>query len=123
MESKHSEHLFAEEFEVRHERPTIITIICVLGFVGAGISVLLLFSRAAREIGPWYPPYLGLSMLVGLACMIGIWKMRRWGAYTYTAFVALNQVILLYLGIWTISALLIPGIVVAIVLAHVQKMR
>lgn len=71
------------------ERPIAITIICVLGFIGAALTIPLIFSSAAGAIGAWYPPYLALSAVVGLVCMIGLWKMMKWSVFVYTAFVVL----------------------------------
>ena len=104
------------------KRPTSITVICVLGFVGVLIVVPLIFSSIARQIGPWYPPYLGFSAVTGLVCMVGLWKMRKWAAYAYTGFVALNQVVLLAMGVWNVMALLIPAIVIFFALKNISKM-
>src|SRR6266545_713255 len=104
------------------KRPISITIICVLGFVGALISFPLVFTPIARQIGAWYPPYLGFSAVVGLACMVGLWMMKKWAAYTYTGFVVLNQFVLFATGLWTIMALLIPAIVIFFALRNVSKM-
>ena len=104
------------------KRPISITIICVIGFIGVLITVPLIFSSIARQIGPWYPPYLGFSAIVGLACMVGLWMMKKWAAYTYTGFVVLNQVVLLAMGVWNVMALLIPAIVIFFALKHVSKM-
>lgn len=54
--------------------------------------------------------------------MIGLWKMKKWAAFAYTGFSALNQIVLLAMGVWNIMALIIPGIVVGIALAHINKM-
>ena len=104
------------------KRPTAITVICILGFIGAVFTIPVVFSDIASQIGSWYPPYLGLSAVIGLGCFIGLWNMKKWAAYTYTGFVALNQVILLAMGVWNIMALIIPGIIIGIALAHVNKM-
>ena len=104
------------------KRPKAITVICVIGFIGAAFTIPMIFSDIAGQIGSWYPPYLGLSAVLGLVCMIGLWKMKKWAAYTYTGFVALNQVVLLAMGVWNIMALIIPGIVIGIALTHVNKM-
>jgi hypothetical protein len=104
------------------KRPTAITVICVIGFTGAAFTIPMIFSDIAGQIGSWYPPYLGFSAVLGLVCMIGLWKMKKWAAYTYTGFVALNQLVLLAMGVWNIMALIIPGIVIGITLAHVNKM-
>ena len=73
------------------KRPTAITIICILGFIGAAFTIPMIFSDLAAQVGSWYPPFLGLSAVVGLVCMLGLWKMKKWAAYTYIVFVALNQ--------------------------------
>lgn len=104
------------------KRPIIITVICVLGVIGGLMTVPLIFSPIARGIGAWYPPFLALSAVIGLICMIGLWQMKKWAAYTYTGFAACGQVAMLVMGIWSISSLLIPGIIVVIVLANVSKM-
>lgn len=104
------------------KRPTAITVICIIGFVGAILAIPMIFSDIARQVGSWYPSYLGLSSVIGLICLIGLWKMKKWAAYTYTGFVALNQVVLLAMGVWSIMALIIPSIVIGIALAHVNKM-
>ncbi|PXX42043.1 hypothetical protein [Undibacterium pigrum] len=104
------------------KRPTSITVICVIGFLGALIAVPLIFSPIVQQIGPWYPPYLGFSSFVGLVCMIGLWMMKKWAAYTYTGFVAINQVVLLAMGMWNVIALIIPAIVIFFALKHVSKM-
>jgi len=103
-------------------RPIAITIICVLGFIGAALSIPLIFSDMARAIGSWYPPYLGFSAVAGLICMIGLWKMKKWGVFAYTALVIINQVILFTMGVWNPLALLLPAIVIGIAFAHLSKM-
>jgi hypothetical protein len=104
------------------KRPTAITVVCVIGFIGAAFTLPLIFSEVARKIGSWYPPYLALASVIGLICMIGLWNMKKWAAYTYTAFVLINQVVLLAMGVWNIMALLIPAIVIAIAMTHLKKM-
>ena len=105
-----------------NKRPKSITVICVIGFIGVLITIPIIFSSIAKQIGVWYPPYLGLSSVIGLACMIGLWKMKKWAAYTYTGFVGLNQIVLLAMGVWNIMALAIPAIVIFFALKHSPKM-
>lgn len=104
------------------KRPTSITVICVLGLFGTLVTVPLIFSQLAQQIGSWYPPYLALSAVVGLVSMVGLWMMKRWGAYAYTGLAAINQVVLLAMGAWTVLALAIPAVVVFFALKHVSKM-
>ena len=103
---------------VAGSRPTSITVICIVGLIGAVVSVPLIFSPIAGAIGAWYPPYLALSSIIGSICMVGLWNMKKWAAYTYTGFVVLNQVVMLAMGVWNIFALLIPGVVIFFALTH-----
>jgi hypothetical protein len=104
------------------KRPTAIMIICILGFVGAAVTLPIIFSDGAGKIGSWYPPYLALSAVIGFICMLGLWRMRKWAAYSYAGLAVLNQIVLFTMGAWNIMALIIPAIVVGIALKHVKKM-
>jgi hypothetical protein len=103
------------------QRPTAITVVCVLGFIGAGLTLPLALVSAHLMPG-WYTPYLLLSAVVGLACMIGMWRMRKAAALGYVGFTALNQVVLLVAGMWTPMALIIPAIVCGIAISNLNKM-
>jgi hypothetical protein len=104
-------------------RPVPITVICVLSAIGVLFAIPLLFSEAARSIGAWYPPYLALSAIVGGACAVGFWIMRKWAAYLYIAMFVVNQIVMLAMGIWSVFALVIPLIVVVIACVYLPRMR
>jgi hypothetical protein len=104
-------------------RPFAITVICVLGIIGAAFAIPMVFTDIARQIGAWYPPYLAFSAVVGGICMFGFWKMRRWAVFTYTAFCVINQVVLLVTGNWNVFAILLPGPVIAIGFTYLSRMR
>ena len=103
-------------------RPTVITVICILGFIGAALTIPLIFSNATRSIGSWYPAYLGASAVVGLICMVGLWKMKKWAVFLYTLLAAVNQVVLFSMAVWNPFALLIPVVIIAIGFANLSKM-
>ena len=42
---------------------------------------------------------------------------------TYTGFVALNQIVMFAMGVWSVSALIIPGIFIGIMFSQISKMR
>jgi serine/threonine protein kinase len=107
----------------RHaQRPIAITIICALGFIGDLAAVPLLFSPIAQQVGAWYQPYLLFSIVIGLTCTIGLWRMKKWAAYLYLALLALNQALLLATGAWYIAMLVFPGIVTFFVLRYMNDM-
>ena len=103
-------------------RPVAITVICIVGIIGALFTIPLVFSDIARQIGAWYPPYLAFSAVIGGICMVGFWKMRRWAVFIYTAFCAINQMVLLLTGHWNVFAILLPGIVIAIGFSYLSRM-
>ncbi len=103
-------------------RPTSISVICAIGFFGSLISLPVILSPTIQQIGSWFPSYLLFSVIVGVACMVGLWSMKKWAAYTYTGFVALNQIVLLTAGQWNLLARLIPAIVIFFALKHVSAM-
>ncbi|HML10375.1 MAG TPA: hypothetical protein VK432_05900 [Stellaceae bacterium] len=104
-------------------RPIAITVLCVLSAIGVLFVIPLLFSQAVWAIGAWYPPYLAVSAIIGAACTVGFWLMRRWALYLYTAVFVINQVVLLAMGVWSIMALIIPAIVVGIGFYYFSRMR
>ena len=104
-------------------RPLAITIICVIGFLGALLSLPLALSPIARGIGAWYSPYLLLSAAIGLACMFGFWNMRKLAVFVYAGLTIVNQIVLLSSGNWNILALIVPAVIVGITASQLSKMR
>jgi hypothetical protein len=104
------------------ERPISITVICVIGFIGALMAVPLIFSPIAQQIGFGYQLYIGLSSIMGLACMIGLWMMKKWAVYTYTGLVVLNQIVFISMGIWSAMAVLAPAVVLFFAFKHLSEM-
>jgi hypothetical protein len=104
-------------------RPIPITVLCVLSALGVLFVIPMIFSDVAWSIGAWYPPCLALSAVVGAACTAGFWLMRRWALYLYSAMFVINQIVLLAMGVWTIMALILPAIVVAIGFTYFSRMR
>jgi hypothetical protein len=107
-------------------RPIAITIICVLGFIGVALGIpavlALLATGAATGLPGWYLPYLALTLVVGLVSLIGLWKMKKWGALLYALMFVVNQVVLFAGGLWTPGTVVIPLIVTVIALSQLPKM-
>jgi hypothetical protein len=107
---------------VKAGRPASITIICIIGLLGALITVPLVFTVITHQVYTWYPLYTVFSFIIRLACLIGLWMMKKWAAYTYTGFAVLNQIVLLTAGRWNILALIIPAVVIFFALRNLSKM-
>jgi hypothetical protein len=104
-------------------RPVAITAICIIGLIGVGGSIFLMFSDAVQNLPGWYPALLGVSALIGLVCMIGLWMMRKWAVYAYTALFVVNQIVLLASGLWSPMAFVVPLIIVVIMFVYLSRMR
>jgi hypothetical protein len=107
----------------KKERPIVLSVICLFNFIGAVFTIPVLFSEDAKIMGNWYPPYLAFATIIGLTCMIGLWKMKKWAAYSYTGFVAINQIVMLTMGKWNAYGLLLPLFVVVIALTNLKNME
>lgn len=104
------------------KRPVIITVICVLGFIGSLLNFLMIFSEVAKNNGSWYTPYLIFLGIIGLICMVGLWKMKKWASYVYIGVLILNQFILIAMGTWNVVELVFPAVLVGVILSQVNKM-
>lgn len=108
--------------DIKSIRPTSITVVCVIGFIGAALSFPLVFLETTKSIASWYPMYLGTSALLGFISMLGLWKMKKWGALLYIALVIANQIVLLMNDLWDYTSIILPGIVCIIALLNIKKM-
>ncbi len=105
------------------KRPGAITGICVVGVLGV-VGLIYLGSSGALSRAPdWYMPYLTFSAIVGLTALAGMFMMRKWGFYLYAALFALNQLVMLTTGLWSIQSALAPLIVIIMASRHLAAMR
>jgi hypothetical protein len=102
------------------DRPTVITIICIMGFIGTALSIPMVFSEIAKQIGSWFGPYAGFVAVANLICMIGLWRTRKWGLYTYSILVLVNQSVLITKGEWNLYVLIVQVTIILIALYHLQ---
>jgi hypothetical protein len=109
-------------------RPVAITVICIIGFIGALLSAPMLVAiLGGANLGGvalpgWYGPYLGLSIIIGVISLIGLWMMKKWGAILYAVLFLVNQIVLFSAGMWSPFALLIPLIILAVAFSQFSKM-
>lgn len=115
------------------KRPAFLTVLCILSFVGSGISLLgiLLFTVAAGALGGMLKsiPGMGALMGAGIGLSIGLlilnagtlfgaikmWKLEKMGFYIYVAAYLLQVILPLIFGM-PFSALSLLWPVVFIVL-------
>jgi hypothetical protein len=104
-------------------RPVPVTIICVIGFLGVLVVIPLIFSAAARSIGAWFPAALAFNTVASFVSMVGLWQMRKWSVYLYAGATLLGEVFAVLGGTWTILSLVVPGIVIAVMVMYLNRMR
>lgn len=108
------------------KRPSSITLICVLGLiVTLEIFWAVLYpsiSSTLQRLGLGFTLYLAFSAVTLLACMIGLWFMKKWAIYIYTGFVFISQVALFAMRRWNLGALLLPAIILYIGYKHLSEM-
>ena len=108
------------------QRPLLITVICVLGFLAALALIWIILYPSLlltlQHFGIGYTYYLTFSVMVLLICMIGLWLMKRWAVYAYAAVVVINQIALLMFGRWNIWSILLPVIVIFFGYKNLSKM-
>jgi len=131
------------------KRPILITILCILGFLGVGFPLISdgPFKSIVRDVifqqgGPSYVPttreliiqqyssfipILIFTTLLGLIGLVGYWKMRKWGVYVYTAMAILSigyyGLIIGISGIFSsIPLLVFPLVIVGVGFANLKKM-
>ncbi len=61
------------------QRPKIISIISVLGFILVVGGLGTVFSPEIRKLGDFYPALFGLLVSLRFIAYVGIWHMKRWG--------------------------------------------
>jgi len=113
------------------KRPLLVTIICILGFIGIPLKLLIslfnIIPGVADIVGQYLPLwYSMLSIIfsfVYLAGLIYIWKMKKIGVIIYTGLAVVEYGILFILtGIATLMMAVISGSIIAFLWTQYKKM-
>lgn len=105
------------------EKPAAIIAICVIGLINAIQMINLVFSPMSKQIGAIYPAYFALSVLLSLICIAGLWLLKRWAALVYTVLLICNQIVLMLMGYWEITAAIIPFAIILLLFKHLDRMH
>jgi hypothetical protein len=103
-------------------KPLAITAICIIGVINAIQMINLVLSPMSKQVGAIYPLYFSLSVALGLACIGGLWLLKRWAALVYGALLICNQIVLLLMGYWSLSAVIIPAAIILLMFKHLDRM-
>lgn len=110
------------------KRPLVITIFCLLGFISLPWVLLSVIMPEVREgliqqYGQLYIWTLSISSTLGLAGLIGLWKMKKWGVYIYAAMALLSTASGWYNGVAFNFGYVFPLVVMVIAWANINKMN
>ncbi|HSN23038.1 MAG TPA: hypothetical protein VLS45_02520 [Methylomicrobium sp.] len=105
------------------EKPAVIIAICVIGLINAIQMVNLVFSPLSKHVGAVYPIYFSGSVLLSLICIAGLWVLKRWAALLYSILLICNQIVLMVMGYWELTAAIIPVAIIMLLLKHMDKMH
>ena len=118
--------------DLKPQRPLLITLMCVFFAVGiiSGLASLLITPVYEQFVAPmleqypsWYRYLMMVNIFTSLACVVGLWLMKRWSVFLYVASAIVNQIAAVSMGEWIVSSLLMPAIVIAIMVKFYSDMR
>lgn len=112
----------------KNQRPTLITFFCILGFVGIPLTLLSMAIPEIRtamiqEYGNLSMVNLILSAILRTIGLVGLWRMRKWGVYFYTAMVIFSTLFSIYQGMPFDIGYIIPPVVAVISWMNLKKMQ
>jgi|SRR3989344_664732 len=113
------------------ERPALITVLCILGFIGVPVSVaaaLLVLNPAISKIlekliPAWYAIFTLIFAIFYLISFYQIWKMRKVGVLFLTALVVIDQATMFTLGIGHPLFIMLDAIFVGLFFLKYQEME
>lgn len=78
----------------KNEPPGIITIFCVVGFLGVAAGLWRLNSPDHKALGATFQVYYAVVLLPSLVALVGLWKMMKWGIVLYGVVSLVNAFVL-----------------------------
>lgn len=107
-------------------RPTSITVLCVIifiAFVFGGISLAGFYGLLTSLYGDWYGPFWIATLLLTLVSLVGFWRMKRWGVYIYVGLFVVGTAVGLIMGIpFTLIGVIVPMAISILGIVNLKKM-
>jgi len=104
-------------------KPLAVSAICIIGLINAIQMLNVLLSPVIKQLGAFYLWYFGAAALTSLVCIIGLWFLRRWAAFVYMVVLLGNQIVLLTMGLWEPTALVVPLVIIGVILRYFKQLR
>lgn len=100
-----------------------IKAVCVIGFINATQMLNLIFSPITKQLSAFFPVYFAVSVIISLLCLAGLWFFKRWAAIVYAIVLICNQIVLMVMGFWEITALIIPVAIIGLLYHNRGRMN
>lgn len=112
------------------KRPVVISIICVLGFIGVILTPVALWlslsvtstTGQATELPKWYTAQSLVFALIYLYALIQIWRMKRIGIEIYTMAAIIEYAIGFMYGLVSVGGIIVSVVALGIIWVHYKKM-
>jgi hypothetical protein len=110
------------EENTKPKRHLVISVICIIYFFFLALAIPIIIVKS-NTVTNW--PFLAMVayLVITLVSIIGIWKMKKWGAIGFIALTGIVQAIIVANGNWSLKSLLIPTICSIILLVQIKKMK
>lgn len=96
-----------------NKKPGLIILLAIVGSILFLLSIPFLWSGLSGVSSI----FIMVSLALMLAGLIGLWSFRKWGLVVYAVAVAIDQMVLIVWGSWSMLSLILP---VLVVLAFIQ---
>ncbi len=104
-------------------RPMILSVLCVLGLFGCFLKTIMVVSPPVQMQGRWYAVYLSLSAVLLIACLCGIWLMKKWGFWALSVYVLVDQSVYYLMGLWQPIGMLLVVLILGITLIYYRRLN
>ena len=114
-----------------NKRPILVTIICILGFIGVPLSIIgAIIGMSAVSLVPnittmplWYSTFAIILALLYLPALIYIWKMKKIGLIAYIILAIIDEVVGFASGFADIAGLIFVVVVIGLLYTQFNKMK
>jgi len=103
-------------------RPVAITIICIVAFAFVIIGFPSIFSPFIKKLGIGYPALFGTILAFNFISLVGVWHMKKWGAYIYLITAMINQSLLLLINRWVFTDIIVPLLFISTTYYYYKQM-
>jgi hypothetical protein len=108
--------------KIRLNHPPAIIAVCFIGLINAMQLTFMIFTPVSKQFGSLYPVYFSVAAILSLISIAGLWWLKKWAVYLYLLVLILNQLVLLSMGLWELSAVIMPLIILILLWQNKDKL-